>query len=699
MQVTSLLNRQEPKSGHDAGHSHDHGHHHDHDHDHHHHAAGESCSSCGHDHSHSEVKLTQVVLGLLFVINGFLVEWFFEKGTMAADASAMIGAVILGWPIVMTAMKDLRAGRLSTNELVALAVIASFASGNYREAGMVAFFMLMGEIIETRTADGARKSIESLIKLTPTKARRIRPDGKEEEVAVADLQINDVIRVRPGDNVSADGIIQSGQTSLNQANITGESLPVDKKVGDEVFAGTQNLTGVLEVKVSRAGQDTTLGRVRSLILAAEQTKLPIMRIVDQYMGFYTPLVLVIGALVWTFTHELSRVIAVFIVACPCAFILATPTAMVAALSAAARLGILIKNVANIELAARINAFVFDKTGTLTHGRLVVSRLAPLGSTKPAELLRIAASAERYSNHPTAKALSSLAGEAGVPMAEPADFAETAGRGVSATVDGRRVYVGRAQWLVDNGVPQDFQGSVDLNETEGFSLVFVAVDGHCIGWVGLQDQTRAEAKEALAELKAIGVRRLAMVSGDRAPVARRVGADVGCDEVVGECLPQNKVEFVKAVRSKGYRVAVVGDGVNDAPALAAGDLGVAMGAAGSEVAINSASIALMNNDLRRLPFLIRLSRMTRAVINQNFLIGVIFVIGGLVLAAMKIISPIVAAIMHVLGALLVVFNSFRLVRQGEELEPFIQAAPHADAAGGVAPSEAPVGRPRLATTPA
>jgi Cd2+/Zn2+-exporting ATPase len=698
MQVTSLLSR------HDHDHDHDHSHG-PHDHHHHHHGPGESCSSCGHDHSHSEVKLTQVVIGLLFVINSFLVDWFFEKGIMAADGSAMIGAAILGWPIVLTAIKDLRAGRLSTNELVALAVIASFASGNYREAGMVAFFMLIGEIIETRTADGARRSIESLVKLTPTKARRIGAGGKEEEVTAADLRVGDVIRVRPGDNVSADGVILSGQSSLNQANITGESLPTDKKVGDDVFAGTQNLTGVLEVKVNRAGQDTTLGRVRSLILAAEQTKLPIMRIVDQYMGFYTPLVLVIGALVWTVTQDLSRVIAVFIVACPCAFILATPTAMVAALSAAARLGILIKNVANIELAARINAFVFDKTGTLTHGRLAVSRLAPLGDHKPAHLLRIAASAERYSNHPTAKALAVLADEAGVPLAEPKAFQETAGRGVTAEVDGERVLVGRAQWLVDNGVPQDFLGSVDLNETEGFSLVFVAAGGRCIGWVGLQDQTRAEAQESLAELKSIGVRRIAMVSGDRTPVALRVGGAVGCDEVVGDCLPQNKVEFVKTIRAKGYRVAVVGDGVNDAPALAAGDLGVAMGAAGSEVAINSASIALMNSDLRRLPFLIRLSRMTRSVINQNFLVGIIFVIGGLVLAAMKFISPIVAAIMHVVGALLVVFNSFRLVRQGEELEPFFSegakpenpSAPTPSPAVPSAPSAAP--KPSLAAGPA
>jgi len=385
----------------------------------------------------------------------------------------------------------------------------------------VAFFMLTGEIIETRTAEGARNSIESLIKLTPTKARRILKDGSEEEVAASQLAVGDVIRIRPGDNVAADGVIVNGQGSLNQATITGESLPADKKAGDEVFAGTQNLNGVLEIKVTRAGEDTTLGRVRELIMAAEQTKLPIQKIVDQYMGYYTPLVLVIGGLVWAFTHDLNRVIAVFVVSCPCAFILATPTAMVAALSAAARLGILIKNVADIELAAKINAFIFDKTGTLTTGQLAVSRLAPIGEVKPAELLLLAASAERYSNHPTAKALATLAGEAGLPLAEPKDFVETAGRGVRAQVNGADVYVGRAQWLKDNGIDGGFEKFVDLNETEGWSLIFIARNGQCVGWVGMQDKTRPEAAEALAELKANGVRRIAMVSGDRQVVATRV----------------------------------------------------------------------------------------------------------------------------------------------------------------------------------
>jgi Cd2+/Zn2+-exporting ATPase len=657
MQVTSLLSQRE--------HNHEHGHEHEHE--------DADCSSCGHDHSHTPVRLRQTIVGILFVINAFLVDWLFDQGHMVASGSAMIGAVLLGYPIVQTAVKDLMRGVLSINELVGIAVLAAFASGDYKTAGVVAFFMLLGEIIETRTAEGARASIESLIKLTPTKARRITAKG-EEEIAAKDLAIGDTVRIRPGDNVPADGVIVTGQGSFNQANITGESLPVDKKPGDEVFAGTQNLTGVLEVKVNRAGQDTTLGKVRELILAAEKTKLPIMRIIDQYMIYYTPLVLVLAALVWAFTRDLNRVISVVVVSCPCAFILATPTAMVAALSAAARLGILIKNVSDIELAARINAFVFDKTGTLTTGKLAVSRLSPVGdATQPAELLRIAASAEKYSNHPTAKALAQLADEAGVPLTEPKNFTETAGRGIKAEVDGATILVGRAQWLKDNGVGEDVMKSVDLNETEGFSLIFVAKGGKFIGWLGLQDQTRAEAREALAELKQNGVRRIAIVSGDRQPVATRVAREIGCEEVIGDCLPQNKVGFVRQFKSKGYRVAVVGDGVNDAPALAAGDIGIAMGAAGSEVAIHSATIALMNNDLRRLPFLVKLSRSTRAVINQNFLFGVGFIIGGLTLASFGKINPIVAAVLHNAGSLIVIFNSARLVRQGEHLEPYMPTA--------------------------
>ena len=637
----------------------------------------------------STTALGMTFIGLVFVMNAYLVEFFFANSEAIAGVSAFFGAAVLSAPILWNSIKDLRRGQYGINELVSLAILASLATGDYRTAGVVSFFMLIGEIIESRTAAGARASIESLIKLTPTKARRI-VDGKEEEVAAKELGIGDVIRVRPGDNIAADGVIVNGHGSINQANITGESLPVDKKDGDDVFAGTINLTGVLEIKVSRAGTDTTLGRVRELIMAAEQSKLPIMRLMDQYMGYYTPLVLTMSALIWIFTHDLNRVISVLVVSCPCAFILATPSAMVAALSAAARLGVLIKNIADIELAAKINAFVFDKTGTLTSGKLAVARLAPAEGYKPADLLRLAASAEQHSNHPVAKALVSLAKEAGVSVVETEEYSEAAGKGIKTTIDGQTVLAGRARWLTENGVSEDFIKTVDLDEAEGFSIVYIAKGGECVGWVGLRDQIRQEASEALADLKEAGAKRIAMVTGDREPVAKRVASEINCEEVVAECLPQNKVEFVKKVKESGWKVAVIGDGVNDAPALASGDVGIAMGAAGSEVAIHSATIALMNSDLRRLPFLVRLSRATRVVINQNFMIGVVFIIGGLSLAAFGYLNPIVAAIMHNAGSIMVIFNSARLVRQGEELEPF-QMTPvkndEAEAPAGAAVAQA------------
>lgn len=618
------------------------------------------------------LKLQQSGIGLLFIINAVIIEHVLKGSQNLAAASAMIGALLLMIPILLKAWKDVVNAQLTINELVAIAVLAAFTLQEYQIAGIVAFFMLLGEFIETRTAEGARASIESLIKLTPTKARLLTDSaGNEKEVAVHELKVGDRIRIRPGDNIPADGKVVLGEASINQANITGESIPVDKAVGEEVFAGTVNLTGMLEVEVIRAGQDTTLGKVRNLILAAEQTRLPIMRIIDQYIGYYTPLVLVIAAMVWVFTEEPLRVISVLVMACPAAFILATPTAMVASLSAAARLGILIKNVGDLESAAKLNAFVFDKTGTLTYGTLAVSRLSPVDGVTPAELLKTAAAAEKFSNHPTAKALQFLAGEAELSLPDPVNFKEFAGQGIQADVDGRKILAGRASWLKDQGLPADIDSKLPDEDKQGASLMFIAADGKLLGWIALQDRVREESKESLLQLKETGIRRIAMVSGDRKPVAELVAREIGCEEVAAECLPQDKVDFVKGMRDKGFRTAVVGDGVNDAPALAAGDISIAMGAAGSEVAINTATIALMNNDLRRIPFLVQLSRSTRAIINQNFLFGILFIFVGVTFAAFGFINPVVAALLYNFGSLVVIFNSARLVRQGEHLEPFSQ----------------------------
>jgi len=623
------------------------------------------------EHTHGQqIRVSMALLGTLaggmLLVNSGIARFIYGRTSFNTDLLAMVAAVLLGAPIVLHAIRSLIKKEAHMDELVALAVIAAFATQNYVAAGVIAFFMLLSELIETRTALGARASIEALIKLTPTKATIINVKGSEEEVKVSSLRPGDCIRVRPGDNIPADGEVLRGLSSVNEATITGESLPVDKVPGMQVFAGTNNLTGVLDIKVTKAGRDTTLGRVQSLIMQAEQTKIPIMRIIDRYVRWYTPTILMIAGIVLFFTKDVNRAITVLVISCPCALILATPTAMVAAISASARLGILIKNVADLEIAGKMTALIFDKTGTVTTGRLYVTKLTPAEEVEPAELLGSAATAEQMSKHPAARALLEVAKEANLPLRSVDDFRETPGKGVTATVDSARIIVGRDTFLKENNVDIADIPDPGLHEEQGFSTLYVAKDGRCIGWIGLQDKTRPEARQAVDELLKIGVKRMTMLTGDRQEVANRVAAELGCTDVKAQCLPTDKLQIVEQVKKDGHTVAVVGDGINDAPALAAGDLGIAMGAAGSDVAINSASIALMSDDLRRLPFLVRLSRKTRAIISQNLAFGIMFILLGVAAASAAWLSAVYAAVLHFLGTLIVVFNSARLVRYGEEL---------------------------------
>jgi Cd2+/Zn2+-exporting ATPase len=579
---------------------------------------------------------------------------------------ALIGALLLGIPIIVHAAKGLLRGEMHMDELVALAVIAALAAIDYKAAGAVAFFLLMANLVERRTALGARASIEHLVHISPKKAHRLRDDGGEDLVDPRELRAGDRVRVRPGDNVPADGVIVSGQTTINEANITGESLPVDKGEGAEVFSGTSNVAGSVDVKVTRAGEDTTLGKVKKLILQAEKSRIPIMRLIDRYAGYYTPTVLMLAGVVLFFTRDMSRAVTMLVVACPCALILAVPTAMVAALSCAARLGIYVKDVSNIELARSISAFVFDKTGTLTTGELAVTQIKPAPDVDPAELLAAAASAEQLSKHPVAQAVTQVAQRARVNIEQPDEFEEVAARGVRAQVGGASVLVGRRSWLEQEGADLSAMSGDEYAEPEGVSTLYVTRDGRALGWIGLEDRTREEARQALEELRALGIPELVMVTGDRWSVARRVAREMGATEVQAEVLPQDKLDLVADLRDRGHRVAVVGDGVNDAPALAAGDLSIAMSAAGSDVAINSATVALMNNDLRRLSFLVRLSRRAIGVIHQNLLFGTAFIVAFEILAGLGVIQPVLGAVLHMLAATFVIFNSARLVRFGEEL---------------------------------
>jgi len=668
-----------------CGHHHDHDHHdhdhHDHDHHGHHHDHGcghdhdadpnepTRCISCGAPlgegvgHSRSMGRASFAFVGGFLIVNSYLLSLLFPDEVFASQLSAALGALTLALPIVVTAIRDLIEGRVYMNELVALAILAAFASGDFRTAGLVAFFLLVTIIIESHTASGAQRSIEELIRLTPRTAHKVG-EGGETEVSVSELALDDIIAVRPGENFPVDGVIVRGESAVNQASITGESMPEDKNEGDEVYAGTLNISGGLEVRVTRLGKDTTLGKVEQMIRSAERNKTPFVRIIDRYAGYYTPTILMLAIITWWLPGgSMDRVISLLVISCPCAVVLATPTTIVAAVAAAARLGVLIKNINHLELAGKIRTVVFDKTGTLTEGELSVARLNPVAEgVEPAELLLTAISLEAHSNHPTAQALQRLAAEVGIP-ARPVDgFQEVPGKGVIAMLDGKRVLVGRAMWLESVGVSLP---AIDAKEHETMSVVYVAVNDKVIGWIGFKDRIRSEAAAAINELKSIGVTRCAMVTGDRASVAVSIASQLSIDDIRSDCLPETKVAYVEEVK-KTSTVAVVGDGVNDAPALAAGDLGIAMGAIGSDVAINSASIALMTNDLRRVPFLIVLSRKTSAIMYQNLAFGLTFVLCGIILSVFGRMNPIAAAVLHTVSTLIVIFNSARLVRTGEDL---------------------------------
>ena len=615
-------------------------------------------------------RLGIALFGGILVLNYYLARLFFTGAidSFAMRLSALIGAIILSLPIYWEAVKDLCHGKVGMNELVALALLAAFAREDYPIAGAVAFFMLISITIEKRTAIGAEAAIEAVVRMTPRTARRLKEDGSEEEIdAIHDLKLGDICRVRPGENFPADGKICKGNTTVNQASITGESLPADKNEGDDVFAGTLNLTGLVEFEVTRKGTDTTLGKVRNLIADAEQSKMPIQRMIDQYIGYYTPIILMIAGLTWFMTRDMSRVIAVLVMAVPAALVLAHPSAVIAAVSSASRLGILIKDVAQLELVAKIKAIIFDKTGTLTEGNLEVARLEPVQEGDLAQLVQVAVSVEHHSNHPTAVAIKQLAEKVGIEELAPEQYEEVAGKGVAAVVNGQQCYVGRQSWLADLGIDVSMlDKSHEATESEGMSIVSVACDGKALGWIGLHDAIREVSAEAVKELRELGVEHCCMVTGDNQKVADVVARQIGITEVYAGCLPEEKANVVHTLKQTGAIVAVVGDGVNDAPALAAGDIGMAMGAIGSDVAVQSASIALMNNDLRRIPFFIGLSRRTRLLMNQNLAIGLTFITVGVYFAIAGSLGPVGAALIHTASSLLVIFNSARLVRSGEML---------------------------------
>lgn len=571
-------------------------------------------------------------------------------------AAALAGSVYIWW----SAFQGIRERDFTADIPVSFATAGALIIGQYAAAAVVAVLLLVGGMMEEFVSARAGNALDSLAKLLPDRVT-VRRDGQDHVVSLEEVRSGDLVLIRSGDRIPVDGTVMLGTASVNQAAITGESLAVEKQIGDIVYAGTLNEIGALEVQATKVGAETTLGHIRRMVAEAQEQKAPIERILDRYAKFYTPAALLLGALVWWWSGDMLRAITILIVFCPCVMVLATPTALVASIGNAALRGSLVKKGATIEALSKVNAIAFDKTGTLTEGRPKLTAVLPLSGMKEQELLRLAAIAEKFSEHPLGRALVQAATERGLSLSDPEEFTVLAGLGVRVKIDGSLVILGRPSLLQEQGITLNRE--IEIRATNlasvGRTIILAALDGKVIGMFGLEDTLRPEAKEVIVRLKKLGVRTV-LVTGDNTTTAERIAADLGISEVHAGVLPEQKVEIVKQLQADGRTVAFVGDGVNDGPALATANVGVAMGIAGTDVAIETAEIALLSDDLAKLPHLLGLSRQAMRAIRQNlfFSLGVLAI--AVVLAIPGILSPVTGALLHELSSIPVIANSARLI---------------------------------------
>ncbi len=623
-----------------------------------------------------ERKLFLALCGGMLLLVSWLGEAALGIEDSVAQIPAVIGALILMVPMASGALRELRAGRPSSDSLATLAVLAAVANQLYLAAGFLAFFLWLSELVLSRTAWGAQRAIRELLELTPDEARVVDAAGAEREVRRSDLRVGEVVRVRPGENLPADGRVIRGTSNINQASLTGEAVPIEAQAGLAVYAGTTNLTGQIDIEVTAVAGETTIGKVESLIREAEKSRSDRQELIERLASYYVPVVLMVAGLVWFFTSKSDqaavraqasvRAITVLVVTCPGALLIAYPTAMVAAFASAARLGIMIKQTRTLESAARIDTVVLDKTGTLTNGKFSVSRLAPAEGSDGAALLQAAADCEQSSNHPLARSILETAERARIRPEALTGYEEIHGRGVIArTASGSTLHAGRANWLREVNEAATAAIAEVEGKIPGMSSVHVLKDGRYLGAVGLEDKLRTNAAETVARLRALGVRRVCIFTGDRLAVAKQVGEAVGVDTIEAECLPEEKHEELKYLIKRGHRVLVVGDGINDGPIRASADVGVAMGLSGSDIATNSAGVALMNEDLRHIPFLLELAAKARGVIAVNIAASLLLALVGLGLAATGQIQIWVTPFYQAAAYVFVIANSLRLVRFGEE----------------------------------
>ncbi len=608
------------------------------------------------------VRMTLAMVAAGLLVLAVLWQLIAPDQRALSDLVAGAAALLVAVPVIGAAWQSLHHPSLHgvTDRLISVALVAAWASGDLMTAAVLPIIMILGHVLEERSLLGSREAIQALGRLTETHARRLDRDGTSSIVAAADLRLGDRIELLAGGRVPADGVVRAGEASLDMASLTGESVPVDVGIGDPALAGSINTNGRLEVEVTRLGAETTLGKIIALMRTAERAKPPVSRLLERYAGHYMGVVLLVAAGTWFASNDTAATLAVLVASCPCALVLAAPATAIAAISVAARHGILIKGAAFLEQLAEVTSVIFDKTGTLTTGELTLMEFRAAPGVEAGTALSLASALGAASSHPVSRAVSRAASASSRPVLD--HVREMSGFGVTATVQGEAATLGR---------PSLFAGlSVDAPPAHDGPIAGLSHSGVFQGWLLLADRSRPESRAAVDELRALGLERQTRLTGDRQAVARRIGAELGIADVCAEALPEQKMDRVLAEIAAGFRPLVVGDGINDSLALKVGAVGVAMGAQGTDVALASADLVLMTSDLRRLATAIRLSRRCRRTIHVNVAIGLGWTVLLVGLAAAGVLGgegAIIAALLHNLSTFLGLGNAGRLLLFDETAE--------------------------------
>jgi len=611
-------------------------------------------------HELAVLLIVPAIVLVLTVASWVLAHWGIGPLFLNAEL-ALVATLFGGFQRFVAGFKDIGRRKITVNVFVVVALVATLVIGEFRPAAIIVFIMAVAGALESYTLDKTRRSIRDLLDLTPPTAT-LRRNGEEVTVPVAEIQVGDRVVVRPGERIPVDGTVVAGVSSVDQAPITGESMPVEKVEGNAVFSGTLNESGRLEIATEKVGEAATLARIVHLVQEAQGTRAPIQNLADRFTTWFLPTVLVLAVVAFFVTGDIKAAVSVLLVACPCAFAIATPTAVTAGVSNMARRAILVKGGVFLELGHKLDHLLVDKTGTFTFGRPKVMELLSFDRRTPDDILRLACIAEKYSEHPLGRAIMDAGKENGLSIPEPDRFHSTAAMGVEAEWDGARIRVGKPSFLTEGGLrgtPETERALVTQSE-RGRTAVLVARNDEVLGLLAIADEVRPEIPDAIRAFKAMGVKRITMLTGDHPKVAAAVARAIGVDDFQAELLPEQKQAFVKKCQAEGQVVAMIGDGVNDAPALALADIGIAMGTAGTDVAIETADVTLMNDDIAGVADFMRMSAKVLRRIKLNIFFSMIYNVIGLALSVVGLMTPIAAVIFQEAGCVTVVISSTLLL---------------------------------------